>query len=438
MRAFAILFVVGIGLIVALYSRFAGFLLYAWFALFRPQEWAYGELEEFRLSLIVALAFVLPCLATGVVPNVSHRVSRAMLVLYVLVLVATIGAKDQSTAWYWANVLATTLIVCLLGVTLIDTEKRYRIALAVVAGSFGFHAAKYGVGFLIRGGARFITGIGGMFGDTNDFGLAAARIVFLLLGAAQLAPKGWLRIGLYLAVPLAAIGVISTFSRGAFLALAAGAIALVLLQRRKMIAAVLLAAVAVLALSVVPIPSEYFDRMETVRTYQAIGDRSALSRLYFWQVAVRMVADHPLGVGLRNFEANYDEYDTTLGRYGIRRSVHNTYMQALAEAGYLGLATYLVLLVSVVWTLVRVRARAAAGGLSSGQRRYCFAGANALIASATAYIVGSMFGSVLVNDLNWFTFALVIALDRTSAGFVRSSEVGVALDPHQSEQSHGC
>ena len=42
-----------------------------------------------------------------------------------------------------------------------------------------------------------------------------------------------------------------------------------------------------------------------IQTYDEIGETSAISRLHFWRVALSMSADHPLGIGLWNFQSLY-------------------------------------------------------------------------------------------------------------------------------------
>src|SRR4029079_6033644 len=125
-------------------------------------------------------------------------------------------------------------------------------------------------------------------------------------------------------------------SRGGFVALAAAAFLFVLLQRRPTIAVGGLATEIVVLLLVVPIPQSYLDRLQTIQTYKETGEESALSRWHFWAVALRMVEDRPLGVGLRQYALSYVVCDCSHARYGHHRAVHNSHMQVLAEIGYGG------------------------------------------------------------------------------------------------------
>ena len=197
--AFVLAMIVGIG--AAASSRFGGLLFYLWFSLFRPQEWVWIDVEAFRLSLIAGSLFVVPCLLTGVWPNLSHPISIGSLLFLATGFVAQFNAVDPATGWFWLTFLSRQIVVSLLLVTVINTQKRFTLAIAVMSCSLAFHASKFGVGYLLRGGAQFDTDIGGAFGSTNEFALAAGRILFLLIAAAQNTQVPWARLGMFVAVP---------------------------------------------------------------------------------------------------------------------------------------------------------------------------------------------------------------------------------------------
>jgi putative inorganic carbon (hco3(-)) transporter len=415
MRMALVLLIVAFGLFSMAFTRFAGLLLYVWFALFRTQEWVWGTLDSLRLSLIVGAAFVGSCLMTGVYPNVKHPLSVGALLFVAISLVAQANAVDQATGWLWIDSLFRMVLVSLLMVTLVTTPKRLIAVIAVAAGSLGFHTAKYGVGFLIRGGARFTVGIGGMFGDNNDFALAAARIVFFLIAAAQNLQFIPARLGFAAAIPLTLLCIVSTFSRGGFLALAVATFVFVLLQRQRFWALTGMGIVGIVMLLTVPLPTDYFDRLRSVASYQEGQDNSALGRLHYWQVAVQMARENPFGVGLKNYQARYDQYDSSNGRFGTSRSVHSTYFQVLAETGFLGLFVFLALLGYSFKAALRVRARSKDPRLEPEIARTLFTTSNAMIASMTAFVIGGAFLGQALNDLNWFTLGIVSAMDIMSA-----------------------
>ena len=423
MRTAAFILAMVVGLSAALYSRFYGLLFYLWFSLFRPQEWVWIDVEQYRFSLMVGLLLVAPSIATGVLPNVRHRISIAMILLLAAACLAQVNAINPDVAWFHLSVLIRLVIVSLLLVTLTDTPSRLFLVIAVMATSLGYHGAKFGVSYLVWGGAQLTAGIGGNFGTNNEFGLGLSRIIFLIICTAQ--NIKWLpaKLGYWAVVPLTALAIVGTYSRGAFLATACGFLVFLLLQRRKALTVVAFSAALLVGLKWAPVDTTYVDRLRTIRTYEAEPEQSALGRLHFWKVAMIMVAANPLGVGLRNFELGYDHYDFSFGAYQTRRSVHSSHFQALAETGYAGAALWVFLLGYSLWRTWRVRRASRSPDLSPDTRRLLFTSANALMASQVAFIVGGSFHAELLNDLNWFMFALVAALDFVS----RSAMAGSGL-----------
>jgi O-antigen ligase len=169
-----------------------------------------------------------------------------------------------------------------------------------------------------------------------------------------------------------------------------------------------------LLLLVVPIPQRYFDRLQTIRTYEQTDDTSALSRLFFWRVALRMSADNPLGVGLWNFESRYDQYDLSGGTYGHRRAVHNSFLQALTETGWLGGTLYAGMFLYAALLCLRVIRRGRSSALSPPEARCLTTVGAALLAALTGFVVGGFFVSLAYNDLTWLLFGVVAAIDRLS------------------------
>lgn len=411
MRVALLLVIVAVGIGAALISRFSGLVLYLWFAFFRPQEWAWGGIDSLRLSLGIGIIFVVPCLLTGVFPNLTHPLSLLTLGFFLSGLIAQFGAFDWNTGLGALDMIGRAILVALLTITLINTRKRFVIVLLVVAGALAFHGAKFGVGYLIRGGAQFNAGIGGMFSDNNDFALAIARCLFLLAAGGALARHRLVKFGIWAALPLNLLAIVSTFSRGGALAVATGGIVYLLLLRRKRLALALVLIGGLAAVSLAPVPDNYLGRLSTLQEGTDLSDQSVQGRLHFWQIAVAMAADRPLGLGLNNYPRAYDRYDPANGAFGRQRSVHSSHFQVLAEVGYTGAAIWVMLHGGVLWFLWRVRSAAGKCG-NSDTRRFYTTAANGLIASEVAFLVGGAFLAQALNDLNWMMVAFTVSLDR--------------------------
>jgi O-antigen ligase len=190
---------------------------------------------------------------------------------------------------------------------------------------------------------------------------------------------------------------------------------LVFLQRRKSLAIVFALVVAVPVSAFIASQEGYLDRLQTIRTYDETNEESALSRLHFWQVAVSIAADKPLGVGLFNFEAAYDRYDTSGGAFGSQRSVHSSHFQVLAETGIVGFMAFEGLMLYAFWCAWRIRRRALTPNLDPDDARLFFTAANGLIAAFAAFFVGGAFVAMALNDLTWILLALLASLDLISA-----------------------
>ena len=211
-----------------------------------------------------------------------------------------------------------------------------------------------------------------------------------------------MRWGCLLAVPLVAIGIVGTYSRSGFLALAAVAFTFVLFQRRRV---VWLTGLVVL---MVPIgffmasQEGYLDRMATIQSYE--DEASAASRPHFWRVAVAMAVDRPTGIGLFNYESAYDQYDFLTGKYGVHRSVHSSHFQVLAENGFLGAIVDLPVVLRADIDLphpTRIRGR-------RPEDRQTYLAARARCGSMMAFLVGVR--SSRYRSTAWLTFAMVAAL----------------------------
>jgi probable O-glycosylation ligase (exosortase A-associated) len=420
LRTLFIVLVIAVGLVGALRSRFMGLLLYLWFALFRPQEFTWVDFSSLHLSLVIGIVFVVPCLLTGEWPDVSHPLSIGGLTFLLTALVAQIGCVNQDVGWYWLDFMARLLLVCLLCITLTNSRERFLAVLAVVSLSFGFHTSKAGLYSILHGGSRFGEGLAGAFIDNNGYAVGMVIVLWLLVATAQNMERKWVRRGILVAVPLTAFATVSTFSRGGFIGLAVSTACFILFQRHRLIAAIAMGFL-LSAIPFVPLPHGYTERLQTIQTYDKEQDASALGRLHFWNVAISMAISNPLGVGLFNYESNYDRYDTSGGEFGQRRAVHSSYFQVLAETGFAGAAVYgWMLAYSMVLTL-RIRRRAHSPGLSTSESRFLETSANALAASMVGFMGAGAFIALALNDLTWLTFALIASLDRLS---VKMSEAG--------------
>jgi probable O-glycosylation ligase (exosortase A-associated) len=361
------------------------------------------------LSKYVAAALWVGLMMRGKV-NVFRRtpISLLMVVLWGWLLVTSITAIHNDVAFEKLEDISKVMLIAMITLVLVTDVQRFRWTMAVIGISVGVLGLKYGVYGVLRGGVHFTRGVGGMIGDNNDFALALNLATPVLIYLAGDLPSKWPRLVCLAMVPMNAITVIFTHSRGGFLSLAALTLWLVLQSKRKW-AALLVVGVLAIGGSMI-VPQSFYDRIGSISSFRSDG--SAMGRLNAWQASIAMANDYPIfGVGLDNFLFQFIYYAPDPDDMHV---AHNTWLQVLAETGYTGLLIYVSLFVVTAWTLARVSRRA---------RRYRIPwAANAsrcLGASILAFVVGGTFLNRAHFDLIYHLMAMCACLDRVVAWEIR-------------------
>ncbi len=190
---------------------------------------------------------------------------------------------------------------------------------------------------------------------------APGRFRHLMLAAAVTAAAGMVTLGL-----------LASWSRGAWLGFAAALSVIVLARGTKTTGAIALIGATVLSALIVigytgggPV-SALQGRMSGLLEYAKFTDPRTIEitdanfpivqRLAQWWAAWNMFSDHPwLGVGIGNYAAAYPAY--ALPRwYESLGHAHNYYLNTAAETGLIGLAVYMLVgLAAFIWTARQAR-----------------------------------------------------------------------------------
>jgi len=149
-----------------------------------------------------------------------------------------------------------------------------------------------------------------------------------------------------------------TLTRGAWLALAAGLMAIpALLKRRKLVLALFGAGLLVV---LVAFQNDTIrNRAETlIKNFEAPTDSNVSTRLVLWAISWEVFTDHPiLGVGMGDYSIEAEKY---LGNRNVLTTVdsHNIYLQILATRGLVGFIPFVVFWVMLFRVLVGSKRRA--------------------------------------------------------------------------------
>lgn len=429
-----------------------------------------GPLDSGQLALLLAIAAWLgSCLARRrlVVPFTPLNLPWALFVFVALVSLLdapslTLGLVEL-LKW-----LEMGLIVWLIVDLAADSTRRPAgpaanaravLALLLIAGLVQALIGIWQFGLRGQGPEHFLV-LGqfyrayGTFEQPNPFGGYMNLTALLAAGTAAgliLAPAGFRRAAgsrwLWLAFVLicagtAALALVFSWSRGAWLGFLAGAAVLILFSARRLALGVALGfvAAAVLGTALLLGARAGFGPALSIATRLggfgdefALGDvrgvdindanYAVLERLAHWQAAVDMARDDLwTGVGFGNYEAAYQRY-ALINWPDALGHAHNYYLTLLSEVGLPGLLAYGFLWLSVFWQTARLSRR-----LASPERGV----AVGLLAAWTALAVHHLVDKLYVNNIYVHLGAMVGLLQLLAMGDSGADGGGTlfAAQPH--------
>jgi putative inorganic carbon (hco3(-)) transporter len=172
-------------------------------------------------------------------------------------------------------------------------------------------------------------------------------------------------------------------------------------------------ALGVIAITLLLNDPDILNRFSTVFVSAEERDGSAAGRLQIWQAAVKMIADHPLGMGGTGFGTYSRRYLTEVD-IDRGRAAHNGYINEAVEWGVQGLLLRLLLLASAIalgWRTLRAQKDSSNGDA-------VILGA-CLLTSMTAYLGTAMFGDYMEEEWGYWIVALLVIYSRLYASHVQ-------------------
>jgi putative inorganic carbon (hco3(-)) transporter len=388
------------------------FALYTMTFFAAPQLWWWGgALPSVRFALWAGIILIVAVLlrtsrsqeGPGRHFTFVHIVAIGMAVNATVVHYLLASRPDVSIDPY-VELLKFVLLFFLLW-RAIETKKDFRIVLVALV--LGAAYLGYEVTINDRGdfrGSR-LEGVGAPGADTSN-SLANVMLTMLpLIGGLFVEGTKRQKLIVLLAAPLALNVLLLCNSRGAFVGLiAAGAVFLWVARgptRAKAIRVLALGAVALFLLLGDP---KILDRFATTFAGSADRDRSAESRIEFWQAGLAMLADYPLGDGGNAFKyVHGPKYLAEITDADGSRSLHNGYLTEATDWGVQGLFLRLlfvgVAIVGAYRTSTRCRLE---GRLDDSLVGIC------VIVSAAGFLIHCMFGAFMQNEWGYWVVALLV------------------------------
>lgn len=222
----------------------------------------------------------------------------------------------------------------LLTLLLIDTREKLFYLVATLALCILLPALKGGYWALMSGFQDRVYGPpGSPWYENNAFAVAVSMAIPLLVLCWRQTHDRYARLALLGGIALCYGSVLSSWSRGGMLALAAVTLLLVWHSQRKLLAIPLLVLMG--AAFFVQLPEQWFGRMETLAAFE--DDASAQSRLAVWRIGLDAALRDPIT------GAGFNAWPVLTLSTGGSLDWHSAYVEMLAEHGFVGLGLWAAL-----------------------------------------------------------------------------------------------
>ena len=326
---------------IILVRPWVGVILWCWISYMNPHRMSWGMMYHMPVAMIIGVATLVGwALCKEDRRLQKNPITVLMILLLGWVAVTTVFAVVPGDAHFKLTQFFKTILMTLVALTLIKSEKRFNYYVWIAVISVGYFSFKGGVFTVLTGGNFRVWGPpDSNISGNNALAMATLMVVPLMVYAAQTATNRWVRLGMYTCAALSLVSVAGSYSRGALVGM--GAMAATLWWRSNNKLAIGTATVIVVIMGMALAPQKWLNRMDTIENYEQ--DRSATGRLEIWGHAIRIANDRPLiggGFGIFDDEATYLRLSPEMIS---RRNVHSIYFEMLGTQGYVGLLLFVML-----------------------------------------------------------------------------------------------
>lgn len=415
MRDLIILIIVFGSIPLILYRAYVGVLVWSWLGYMNPHRLAWGFAYDFPFSQVIALVTIVSLLfdkSRKLVPISMLTIAWLGLVLWMNF--TTLFALNPEEAFDEWDRMMKVMLFSFITIMLMQDKRRLHLLVIVIVASLGFYGIKGGIFSIITGGNYRVFGPADSFFEDNNALALALIMVLPLMRYLHLRAQGkfmkWILLG---AMVLMGLAIISSHSRGAFLAGAAMVVFLWFRGRDKLKTGVLI--LIALPVMVMQMPDHWFERMQSIQEFQEDG--SAMGRINAWWFAYNIASDRPLvGGGFNAFTPDlFERYAPVAEDF---HDSHSIYFEMLAEHGFVGLALFLL-----VGALSLRRARSIMKQ-AANHAELAWAGDLAAMVQVclVGYAVGGAFLGLAYFDLYYHLIAILVILGAIVSSHLKSSQ----------------
>ncbi|MDQ2746998.1 MAG: hypothetical protein M3T96_07050 [Acidobacteriota bacterium] len=320
---------------------------------------------------------------------------KSVLALVGVAIVTMPIARDPATAWATFNdPFIKAVLIFVVMVNVVRTRRRL-MTLVWLSLIISVYVSLMAINLYLKGefkteGYRVSIDLVGLFNNPNDLAIQLVTMIPIIVGMA-LASKSIFKKLFFLAIGgLFLFGMLITFSRGAFLAFVAMAAMMVWKLGRDERLKYSIIAVICGAVFIAIAPGNYGLRVLSIIFPNLDPVGSAGARRDGLMLSLLVSARNPWGVGIGNSPG--------FSPQGLQ--THNSYTQVSSELGLLGLAAYVIFIISAFRKLGAIEQTQYA----AGERDWFYFMSIGLQGSLVAYMVSSFFGSIAYL---WYVYYLV-------------------------------
>jgi probable O-glycosylation ligase (exosortase A-associated) len=327
---------------------YIGILLWCVFSYMNPHRYTWGLAYDFPFAAVIAGTTLTGLMFSRESRRIPWNGLTYTWVVFILWMCFTtlfaLVPVDAVNEWDRSMKIQLMTFVTLM---LVNSRERLNALVWTIVISLGFFGIKGGIFTFISHGEDMVFGPPDSFIAGNNSLALALVMIFPLMRYLQLNTESrLLRFGLAGTMALSTLAVLASYSRGAFVAIAAMGVFLFLKSRKK--AMVFLAALILIPTVFAFMPEKWYERIETIEAYNQ--DASFLGRVNAWWFAYNLAKDRPIvGGGFATFDKElFKRYAPEPDNF---HDSHSIYFEVLGEHGFVGLALFLAL-----WVLAFRRA----------------------------------------------------------------------------------
>ena len=399
MRDLILLAIIGWTFVQAFRHPWIGILSWTWISIMNPHQLSW-TLSAMPVGAAIGGATLVGLFTTADRRDYSLRRENAVLILFMLWMCITLPASfifDESFE-LWKRVMKIDLML-LVAMVVLNTKRHTLLLIWVLVISIGFYGVKGGLFTLATGGSYRVWGPDNTYiQGNNEVALAFVLVIPLMRFLQMQTTTRWAKITLTICMVLMAASALGSHSRGALLAIFAMAVVMWWRGKNKLAGALIFIVGGAALVSLMP--AEWWDRMNTIKTYNQ--DESALGRINAWWMAFNLAKANFLGGGFMvSHPILFSMYAPDPNDL---HAAHSIYFMVLGEHGFVGLFLFITLFALVWGTAGRLRVQ----GRKQPQTQWISDLGGMCQVSLAGYAVGGAFLSLSYWDLPYNILIVVV------------------------------